>query len=202
MSHSFSHTRRWPLWLALIGALVALGFSLASPLRYGSTMRVLITQPNAAGLDPYTAIKSTERIAANLSELIYTTTYFNNVLAQAQGFDASYFPTDEYQRRKLWKESVETQLVPGTGIMALSGFHPKRGQARILVDAAARELALETPNYFGYNVRVQVVDSPLDSPWFAKPRFLQNALIGALAGFLLGLGWILAKMGAKIGEWS
>jgi len=53
--------------LTLLGALLALGASFAQPLRYSSTERVLITQTNATGLDPYTAIKSTERIAQNLS---------------------------------------------------------------------------------------------------------------------------------------
>lgn len=201
MTMSKSYTRLFAeSWKALFfagifGALLSVLFSfLVTPLQYASSVRVLITQPNAAGLDPYTAIKSTERIATSLSELIYTTTFSNNTLAQAQGFDANYFPTNEYARRKAWNNSIETSVVAGTGIMTLSAFHPNREQARILVDAAARELALEAPNYFGYSTRIQVIDAPLPSRWFARPHFLTDSLFGFFAGLLTAVIWTLVRL--------
>ena len=154
---------------------------------------MLITQPNVAGLDPYTATKSTERIASTLSELVHTTTFFDNATAQAKSFDVSFFPTDEHLRRKAWNKAIETAATPGTGIMTIKAYHPDRAQARVLVEAVARELAVEAPNFFGYSARVQVIDAPLPSRWFARPAFLANALFGLLIGFFVGVAWVLGS---------
>jgi capsular polysaccharide biosynthesis protein len=188
-------TRSWKLVLAtgVLGALLALLFSLATPLQYSASVRILITQPNATGLDPYTAIKSTERIATSLSELMYTSTFFNSIVSQATGFDATYFPVDELNKRKAWRKAIAIGITPGTGIMNILAYHPDRAQARILVDAAAKEIAAQAPNYFGYQVRVQVIDAPLDSRWFAKPNFVTNGLFGLMVGFLVGIAWVLTR---------
>lgn len=184
---------RWRVWAlaGCAGLIFAFGVALVIPRAYSSTARVLITQPNVSGLDPYTATKSTERIATTLSELVYTTTFFDNALTQAKGFDASYFPTDERTRRKAWRKAIETSAKPGTGIMTVVVYHPDRAQARILVDAATRELATEAPNFFGYNARVQVIDSPLESRWLARPAFLADSIFGLLLGLFVGVAWVL-----------
>ncbi len=189
--HTLLSAWRLPVGLAVLGLVFALLFSLILPFQRSSTVRVLITQPTASGLDPYTAIKSTERVASSLSELIYTTTFFDNVLSANAEIDKTYFPQDEYDRRRLWRQSIETAVTPGTGIMSLSAFHRDPAQARLIVDGVAREMATQTPTYFGYNIRVQIIDAPLDSRWFARPEFVQNGALGAGLGALLGLTIIL-----------
>ena len=182
---------RFLVLTTFLGAFFAFLFSLSTPLEYSSSVRVLITQPSATGFDPYTAIKSTERIATSLSELVYASTFFDNVMQQGKGFDMAYFPSNEYDKRRDWRKTVQIGIAPGTGIMTIAAYHPLREQARILVDGVARELALQTPNYFGSSVRVQVIDAPLDSRWFARPNFVLNTAFGAFMGMLLGLGWVL-----------
>lgn len=198
--HSLSSWGRLPLGLAVIGLVLGILFSFLLPFQRASTMRVLITQPSAAGLDPYTAIKSTERVASSLSELVYTTTFFDNVLSQNKEIDTSYFSQDEQDRRNLWRKTIETSIAPGTGIMEISAFHRDPAQARLIVDGVAREMATQTPNYFGYNIRVQIIDAPLDSRWFARPQFGANALIGLAAGLLLGIVLMLMRNLRGIGE--
>lgn len=187
--------RAWRMMIVstLAGAVLALAFSLAQPLRYSSTERILITQTNATGFDPYTAIKSTERIAQNLSEIIYTSTFFNAVMAKAQ-IDANYFPADEISNRKKWKDTIETTISAGTGVMSIVAYHPDRGQAIELSVKVAQELAAAAPNYFGYSVKVQIIDDPLPSRFFAKPDFLRNGLLGAVVGVLLASAWILGRI--------
>jgi len=180
-------------FLTLLGGLLALGASFTQSLRYSSTERVLITQTNATGLDPYTAIKSTERIAQNLSEIIYTSSFFNAVMAKAQ-VDASYFPQDEIDKRKKWQQTIETEVVPNTGVVSIVAYHPSRDSATELAVRVAQELQTVTPNYFGYSVRVQIIDDPLPSRWFAKPDFLRNILAGAAIGFLLATAWVLGRV--------
>ena len=198
MSHALS-TRGWVshsrflISIMILGAFIAIVFSLLVPLQYSSSVRLLITQASAVGTDPYTAIKFTERIASNLSELLYSSSFANNIIGQSKGLDPNTFPKDEYQRRKQWQKTIETSVTPGTGIMVITAYQRTREQATVLVDAAARELSLQAPNYFGSSVRVQVIDAPLPSRWIARPNFIKNGIFGAVVGFLLGLMWVLGK---------
>ena len=79
----FSHAWRLLLITSLLGTFLAILFSFVAPLQYSSSVRVFVTQPTATNLDPYTASKATERIAATLSELVYSTTFLNNALDNA-----------------------------------------------------------------------------------------------------------------------
>lgn len=178
---------------ALLGLVLALAFSLVQPLRYSSTVRLLITQTNVAGLDPYTAVKSTERIAQNLSEVIYASSFFNAVMASGN-VDRSAFPTDEIAKRRAWRETVETSVTPGTGVMSVTAFHQSRAQATEIAVRVSEEIANQAPNYFGYSVRVQIIDDPLPSRFFAKPNFIQNGLFGIMVGFLAASAWVLGKV--------
>jgi capsular polysaccharide biosynthesis protein len=171
----------------VLGSVLGLALSLIQPLQYASTVRVLITQPGAVGLDAFTIQKSNERIAQNLSQLLLTSTFFENILGQAQGFDTTYFPADEYERRRLWQESISIALESGSGLMQVAVYHKNADQAKALVLAATNELARQAPNYFGSAVRVQVIDAPLNSRWYARPNFVNNAFYGAAVGFMLGI---------------
>ena len=191
----YLYARAWRLLLlvTLGGMIIALLGSAIQPLKFSSTIRLLITQTNATGVDPYTAIKSTERIGQNLTEIIYTSSFFNAVMQQS-GIDSTYFPQDEIDKRQEWKDTVETNVVAGTGIMEVTVYHKDRNQATAIAVAVAKELAAQAPNYFGYSVRLQIIDDPLPSRFFAKPDFLRNGALGALFGFLIGSLWVLVKM--------
>jgi uncharacterized protein involved in exopolysaccharide biosynthesis len=189
---TFLNSWRLVVLCALAGLILAVGFSLIQPLRYSSTVSLLITQTNITGLDPYTAVKSTERIAQNLSEVIYTTSFFNAVMARGE-IDQAYFPEDEISKRSKWRNTIETAVTPGTGVMKIIAYHTSRSQATQLSVRVAQEIADLAPNYFGYSVRVQIIDDPLPSRFFAKPDFVRNGSFGALVGFLLASAWILGK---------
>lgn len=185
------------LFSALAAGLLATAFSFLTPLQYSSSVRVLITQPGTAGLDPYTVLKATESIANSLTQLIYSSTFFTNVIQQNASVDPTYFPQDELSKRRLWRRTLDVSVTPSTGILTLTAYHPSREQARGLVEGAAREMALQAPNYFGTSVRIQVIDAPLDSRWFARPRFVSNAALGFFIGALLGTAWILSRKPAR-----
>ncbi len=189
----FARAWRFMVISTVVGVLLALAFSLVQPLEYSATERVLITQTNTSGFDPYTAIKSTERIAQNLSEIIYTSSFFNAVMKDKK-LDASYFPTDEINKRNKWRKTIETKVDAGTGLMQIIAYHPDRAQAIEYSVKVAQELQAAAPNYFGYSVRVQIIDDPLPSRFFARPNFLRNGLLGAIVGFLLASAWILGRV--------
>jgi len=179
--------------LGVAGALLALAVSFLQPLQYTSTVRLLITQPGSINVDAFTVLKSNERIAQNLSQLLRTSTFFENILAQSQGVDPDYFPAAEYERRAAWNRSISTSVDTGSGLMTVSVYHKDVTQARGLVVAASNEIAKQAPNYFGSAIRVQVIDSPLDSRWFARPNFINNAMYGLFTGIMLGILWSLFR---------
>jgi uncharacterized protein involved in exopolysaccharide biosynthesis len=185
------------LGMAFLGAVLALLFSFITPLQYSSSMRLLVTQQNAGNLDPYTAMKATERMAGSLQQLAYSTTFFQETLNFAKGVDTEYFPMDEYKRREKWRKTIETSLESGTGIMTVTVYHTDRLQARLLVDAASREMAAQAQTYFGTSVKIQVIDTPLDSRWYVRPNFLSNAAFGAILGFMAGIIWLLGRVSRR-----
>lgn len=188
--------RSWPrlVWSALFGAVLAVGVSLALPWQYSSTMRVLVVQANVAGLDPYTALKSTEQIASSIRELVYTSLVANRVLSETPELDTGYFSQDEYRRRKEWQKAVEVGVSPGTGIMVVTAYHSDRNQARLLVQGVAKQIIEKTPN-FGYNAQAQVIDTPLPSRWIARPNLTQAAGYGAIIGLMLAVFWLFLSVG-------
>lgn len=177
----------------LVGFILAVGFSFIQPFEYSSDVKLLITQTNPTGLDPYTAIKSTELIAQNLSEIIYTTAFFNGVISNSS-VDANSFPSEEAARRKAWRRTIETAIAPRTGVMTITAYHHDRDQATVLASLTSERLAEQAPELFGFSVRAQVIDTPLASTFFTRPDFVKNALFGATAGILLGLAWVLWKL--------
>ncbi len=191
--HLFTRAWRTMLLMTVIGLVAAIAFSFVQPLKYSSTERILIIQTNLAGVDPYTAIKSTERIAQNLSEIIYTSSFFNAVMSKT-AVDPNYFPQDENAKRRVWRETIATEVAAGTGVMSVVAYHTSREQAAELAVRVSEQLAAIAPNYFGYSIRAQIIDDPLPSRFFAKPNVLQNGFIGAIVGFLLGGAWVLARV--------
>jgi capsular polysaccharide biosynthesis protein len=190
------YIRGWRLVviLASLGFVLALVFSLIQTKKYSSQIRLLITQTNVTGVDPYTAIKSTERIGQNLSELVFSSTFFNGVINQG-GVDANYFTlNDEIDKRKEWAETISVGVTPGTGVMYVTAYHPDRAQAAAIAIAVADQLAEQAPNFFGYSVRVQIIDDPLPSRFYAKPDFVSNLGFGLIFGFLVGSAWVLARV--------
>ncbi|MCI0479866.1 Wzz/FepE/Etk N-terminal domain-containing protein [Candidatus Uhrbacteria bacterium] len=188
----FVRSWRFVTLVTLLGLVLALGFSLIQPLKYSSSVRLLITHTNVTGLDPYTAVKSTERIAQNLSEIIFTSSFFGAVMAGGD-IDTTYFSADEITKRREWRDTIGTSVSPGTGLMTVTAYHPKRDQATALAVRVARELSAQAPDFFGYSVRVQIIDDPLPSRFFAKPDFVRNALLGAIFGGLLASAWVLGR---------
>jgi capsular polysaccharide biosynthesis protein len=178
---------------AVLGALAGFALSFLSPLEYSSSVRLLITQPNAVNVDSFTVLKSNERIAQNLAQLLGTSSFFDNIVGQAENYDRSAIPQNEYDKRKFWNRSVSVGVEAGSGLMTVTVYAPQVSQARSLVWAASNEIAKQAPNYFGSTVRVSVIDAPLDSRWYARPNIPMNAAYGAVVGGMLTIAWLLLR---------
>ena len=166
--------------------LLAAALSFVRPLEYSSTMRLLIIQKASQSLDPYTAIRSAESIADNLSQIIYTSVFFDKVTSAGFQIDKSYFDASETKRRKQWSDMVSTQVTHQTGFLQISVFHKNKEQASEIARAIAYVLTTEGNQYIGgHDLAIQLVDTPLQSRFPVRPNVPLNAFLGAVIGVVL-----------------
>ncbi len=182
--------RHWKTVVAsgLITAVLAAGLSFVRPLEYSSTMRLLIIQKAGLTLDPYTAIRSAERIADNLSQVIYTSVFYDKVTAVGAGFDIdkAYFKTDASKLRTQWSRMVKTEVSHESGFLKVIVYHRDKEQASEIARAIAFVLTTEGNKYIGgRDLEIQLVDTPIQSRFPVRPNVPLNAFLGVLVGVIL-----------------
>jgi len=178
----------------LLGLVLALIVSFIQPLQYSSTVRLLILQDVGSGVDAYTASRAEERIADNLSTLIYTSTFFDQVMASGFSIDQSVFPEDDSKKRKTWGKMVKATVARGSGLLSITVYHRDVEQAQQIVRAVASVLTERVGEYTsGGTVSVSLVDDPLNSRWPVKPNILVNILSGFVLGSFVGIGYTILQ---------
>ncbi len=178
----------------LLGLVLALIISFVQPLKYSSTARLLILQDVGTGTDAYTASRSEERIADTLSTLVYTSTFFDQVMDAGFSIDASIFPDDPSAQRKAWGRTVKATVARGSGLLTVTAYHRDIHQAEQLVRAIAFVLTDRVGEYTsGGNVAARLVDEPLNSRWPVKPNVVANLLSGFVLGGFVGIAFILLQ---------
>ena len=180
--------RRWKTVAVagLLCMLLAAGLSFVRPLEYSSTRRLLIIQKASLNLDPYTAIRSAERIADNLSQVIYTSVFFDRVQNAGFNIDKAYFDANENKRRAQWMKMVTTEVTHETGFLQVSVYHTDKDQASEIGRAIAYVLTTEGNQYIGgHDLEIRLVDTPLQSRFPVRPNIPLNAFLGAIVGIIL-----------------
>lgn len=182
--------------VAIIFAIVGGAVTFLFPLEYRAESQIFIISQTRQGVDPYTTIKSAERIGENLSELLKTDDFFQKVLSQ-EGFtiDGSRFSSlSDRERRKLWKKSVQGSVVYGTGVFTVTAYHTDPAQAAALSGAAAQTLVSHGWQYVGGDVIIRLVNPPVVSQFPVRPNIVLNAALGFVAGMML-MGVLVVKRG-------
>ena len=188
-------SREWKriVLFGIVAAVFGAALSLIFPLRYSSTMRLLIIQKQLSQSDPYTAIKATEGIADNLGPIIYTTSFFEKVMAAKFNIDQSVFSADEIKKRRQWREMIATQVTRGSGMLVVTVYHVDRDQAEQIARAIAFVLTTEGWQYVGGgDLQIKLVDQPLQSRFPVRPNIPANAFMGFVLGIIAGSGYVLA----------
>lgn len=178
----------------LLGLVLALIISFVQPLQYSSTARLLILQEAGSGVDAYTASRSEERIADNLSTIIYTSTFFNQVMSAGFDIDPTLFPSDPARQRRAWARTVRATVARGSGFLSVSAYHSDVAQAEQLVRAIASVLTARVGEYTsGASVSARLVDEPLNSRWPVRPNVLANLLSGFVLGGFVGAAFVVLQ---------
>lgn len=184
-----SFLRQWKLIL-IVGIIVGAASVAASFLfkfEHRADAQVLIISKTRTGVDPYTTVKSAERVGENLAAVMETTDFYDKVKAQT-GFtiDWSRFTDlDERKRRRLWAREIAASVTYGTGILNVSVFSPNPSDALQLAGAASRALVEHGWEYVGGDVTIKQVNSPVVTLWPARPNLILNGIVGFAAGALL-----------------
>ena len=154
---------------------------------------MLIIQKQLSQADPYTVIKSSERISDNLAQIIYTTSFFDKVMNAKFNIDKSVFKSEESKKRKQWRDMIETRVVRGSGMLVVTVYHVDPKQAEQISRAIAFVLTTEGWQYIGGgDLDVKLVDEPHLSRFPVRPNIPANPLMGLVLGVIAGTGYVLA----------
>jgi capsular polysaccharide biosynthesis protein len=180
------------LAFALLTAMAGVGLSFLFPLQYSSSMRMLIIQKELSQTDPYTAMKATESISNNLSQIIYTTSFYDKVMSSDFNIDKSVFSTKESKKRKQWQNMIQTSVVQDSGMLNVVVYDTDPAQAMQISQAIAFVLTTEGWKYIdGGDLDIQLVDAPLVSSYPVRPNIPVNAFMGFMLGLIAGTGYVL-----------
>lgn len=181
---------------AVFGLIIFLSISLFFPWEYSATARLLVIPSSSIGVDPYTAVKSAERISENLAQIVQTSSFFDRVLkTQPQfNFDSSVFDNlNERERREKWNKTIVTEVIPGTGLFSVTAYNHDRDAASAWANAVSFVLSTQGYEYTSSNVQIKIVDTPLVSRFITRPNFLLVGFLGLVVGGLLSAFYVLWK---------
>lgn len=190
--HIIKRDWRKLLVVTLAVVLLALVFSLVQPFLYRATESILVLQKSSFSIDAYSASKSEERIANKLAQVVYSSTFLNQLLSSGFDIDKSYFPTDEFKRREKWQKTVETEVPAGLSKLQVSVYHTDPNQALQLSQAIAYVLTTDKQDYIGIeDVDLKVLDTSLVSKYPVRPNIFLNIVLGLILGLILGAIFVI-----------
>lgn len=173
--------------VGILFSVLGLGVSLAFPLEYRADAGVLIVPKTRFGVDPYTVVKSAERVGDNLAAVMKTDDFRAKVKTQ-EGVKLNWGEFDGLtarEQRRMWPRMVNASVVYGTGVLRVSAYHTNENQAIAFAAAAAQTLATKGFEYVGGDMTIRVVDNPVVTPWPVRPNIPVNMVLGFAVGVLV-----------------
>lgn len=189
------HHAKLVLLSGIIVAVVAVLLSVLFPLEYRADAQVLIISKTRYGVDPYTVVRSAERVGENLAQVMKTNDFYDKVMEQRDAFqldDSQFTNISEREKRKLWQKTIEPSVIFGTGVLNVSMYHRNPDQAIAYANAAANALVQKGWEYVGGDVTLKVVNAPVVTRFPARPNFFVNAVLGFLIG-VVGMGVVVLQ---------
>ena len=188
--HPINKIKRGWKMIFVVGLLVSAIAVIATflfPLQYKADAQILIISKSRYGVDPYTIVKSAERVGENIAQVMQTSDFYNKVKAQ-EGYNVewSYFEKfNERKKRKVWQKSLSGSVVFGTGVLNVTAYHIDPRQALEIAGASANTLVSKGWQYVGGDVTMSVVNQPVVTRLPVRPNLLVNAIVGFLIGLLM-----------------
>lgn len=183
------------VFIGIVIGLVSLLISLLFPLEYRADAQALIISKSRYGVDPYTVVKSAERVGENLVQVIGTSDFYDKVMLQTgYSIDRTKFDNaSERARRKLWQKTVQSSVVYGTGVLNISAYNTDPNQAKQMAGATVDTLASKGWEYVGGDVTIKVVNQPVATRFPVRPNLALNFVMGFLVGVVLSSVLVMRK---------
>ncbi|HAZ17063.1 MAG: hypothetical protein UV70_C0005G0081 [Parcubacteria group bacterium GW2011_GWA2_43_13] len=178
----------------MLFALLVVGITLIQPLKYSSTVRLLVIQKSDSVVDPYTSSRGAEKIAQLITQIVHSDSFMEKVVSS--GFQVrDDYGSDLDARRKKWNKTIEARQVPETAIIELFVYHISVEQARNIVKAASTALQTKASEYHGAgeNVQLREIDGAVVSRFPIKPNVILNAIAGVIIGLCVSGGFIVVR---------
>jgi len=175
------------LSITLLVALLVFVLSIVQPAKYRSSTRLLVVQNYSLDVDPFAASRSTDHLSNILSEIIYSTAFFDQVMKS--GFDIKDdFSVKAEKRKKQWQKMIRSKVISDTGIIAIDVYHHDRYQTGQISYAVAHVLMTKNSDYHGggEGVVVKTIDAPITTIRPAQPKTLLNTVVGLVLGLIAG----------------
>ncbi|HZJ41235.1 MAG TPA: hypothetical protein VFD16_03155 [Candidatus Saccharimonadales bacterium] len=176
--------------IIFVSLVLTIGLSLLSPLKYGVKSRLLVLQ-DTSDADAYSLSKSNEYLGNLFAQVVYSSSFYNQVIASPYNIDRNYFSGNYSQQLKKWHETVSTSTQGDTGIVEINVYHTNIQEAKQIALAINDILINNNQNYHsGQNIKVNIIDQPLVSNYPVKPNIPYNAALALVASFLISLFYI------------
>lgn len=181
--------RQWKfvVLVGIIAGLLSAALTMLFPQEYRADAQVLVISKTRYGVDPYTVVKSAERVGENLVAVMRTTDFFDKTMAQSNfAVDKTPFvDVSERIKRKRWIKSVEASVLYGTGVLNISAYHTDGDKAKELSGAVASALIAHGWEYVGGDITLKLVNPPVVSRFPVRPNTLTNGLMGLFVGMII-----------------
>lgn len=176
----------------LLSLLLGTIITFAQPLKYSVKSRLLISQ-NISGLDPYTVSKSNQYLSSLFSQVLRSSSFFDNLKNSAYNIELSYFGDNYRTQIKTWRKTIEAQSIGDTGILEIYIYHPNTYQAQQIAVAVNQIMTNKSLIYqenLGDEIKISVIDQPLISTYPVKPNILFNFLASIILASGFSIFWI------------
>jgi len=166
-------------------------FSVFQTAKYQSHVKVIVIPKLEKNFDPYTSSKSAEYIAGILNEVIYSSAFLKDVLNSGFYMSDLKFSDNPITRSFEWEKMIEAFSANQKGILEINVYHPGKYQAEQIASAISYVLVNKGNTYHGSDsVEVRVIDPPITSKDPVTPNILLNLVVGAILGFMAGIGFV------------
>ncbi|MBI2459466.1 MAG: hypothetical protein HYV53_02855 [Parcubacteria group bacterium] len=178
-------------FVVFIFLILALILTVIQPFKYGANSRVLVIQ-NFSNPDPYLAAKSTEYLSNVLAKVIYSNSFFDNVLSSGYFINKNYFGQTVKGQMKIWHKTVSAKAVNDSGIIAINVYHKDRPQAELINRAVIYTLQAKHGLYHGggNSAAIKVIDQPITSNYPVQPNLILNFGLALALGLVFALTYI------------
>lgn len=182
--------RQTILTIVLVFLMLTLVLSLAQTMKYTVKSRLLVIQ-NAGTSDAYVLSKSNEYLGTLFAEIVYSSSFYDQVLSSNYNISQSYFTGSYSQQIKKWQSTVKTKTQGNTGIIEIYVYHPQVSEAKKIALAVNDILMNKNQAYQGgEGVRINIIDQPIASTFPNKPNLFNNLAIAFFGSLLVSLFYI------------